>query len=210
MKRFTATILIALLCTAASFAQSKKIEDTASFMKRLEKATASIKSIESDFKQVKRLEIYNEDVASSGRFYYKAESKICLKYTNPYPYQIIINGSKMAMESNGKKNTTDLKDNKLMSEMQGILTTCMTGSFSNISKDYKLDFYEDTSYYRILITPTSKTLKAHINKFEIYLNKKDLSVDRLRIAETEKDYTEYTYSNKKFNTLTNDSLFSVQ
>lgn len=210
MKRFIITIFIVLLCTVSSFSQPKKIEDANSFMKRLEKATASIKSIESDFKQVKRLEIYNEDVTSSGRFYYKAESKICLKYAEPYPYQIIINGSKMAMESNGKKNTTDLKDNKLMSEMQSILTTCMTGNFSNISKDYKLDFFEDTNYYLILIKPTSKTLKTHIDKFEIYLNKKDLSVDKLRISETENDYTEYTYTNKKFNTLTNDSLFSVQ
>lgn len=210
MKRFALTLIIVSLHVVFSFAQPKKVEDEANFLKQLEKATASIKSIESDFKQVKRLEVYDEDVISSGRFYYKAAgSEICLKYTEPYPYRIVISGSKLLMESGGRKNVTDIKDSKLMGEMQGILTACMTGSFSNLSKAYQLDFFEDSGYYLILITPVGKTLKMQIGKFEIYLNKKDLSVDKLRISETEKDYTEYIYANKKFNTIANDTLFAI-
>lgn len=202
-------LALAVLYTTVSFAQSKKIEDTSGFLAKLEKATSTIKSIESDFKQVKRLEIYSEDLASSGRFYYKFQDKISLKYAEPYPYRVVINGSKMMMETNGKKNVMDLKDNKLMNEMQKVLTICMTGKFSAMSKDYKMDFFEDTSCYLVVITPTSKAAKAYVSKFEIYLSKKDMSVDKLRISETEKDYTEYTYTNKKFNTLSNDSLFAL-
>ena len=45
---------------------------------------------------------------------------------------------------------------------------------------------------------------------EIYLDKKDMSVHKLRLSETATNYTEYEFYNKKFNSLKNETKFAIR
>ena len=85
--------------------------------------------------------------------------------------------------------------------MQDMLTACMVGDLSNMSPGYALEYFEDAHYYLIQIKPVSKAVKAYINQIQIYLDKKDMSVHKLRLSETATNYTEYEFSDKKFNSL---------
>jgi len=200
---------IIFLNISVSFAQMKKIENVTAFAKQMEQSVLSVKSIESDFRQIKHIDAFDKDIASSGKFYYRATNKISLNYANPLTYLIVINGDKIKIESDGKKNVINLKDNKQLKEMHNMLTACMTGNFSGISNDYRMEFYEDEAFYLVNVKPVNESIKKYIMQFDIYLNKKDMSVDKLRISETESDYTEYCFNNKKFNILNNDALFKL-
>jgi len=201
--------IILLFNNSVIFAQTKKIENTPSFVKQMEQNALSVKSIESDFKQTKHIEAFNKDIVSSGKFYYKASNKIRLNYTLPSPYLIVINADKIKIESAGKKNVMNLKDDKQMKEMHNILTACMTGNFSGISNNYRMEFYEDGQFYLVSVKPVNDNIKKYVKQYDIYLNKKDMSVNKLRISETGSDYTEYDFSNKKINTINNDVLFKI-
>ena len=48
--------------------------------------------------------------------------------------------------------------------------------------------------------------RAYINQIQIYLDKKDMSVHKLRLSETATNYTEYEFSNKKFNSLKDEKM----
>ena len=98
----------------------------------------------------------------------------------------------------------------MMDEMKGMLAACMVGDLSSITSAYKLDYYESPSLYVVKIRPVSKSVQAYISEIVISINKEDMSVQTLRLSENEKDYTEYRFTNRKYNTLTNDEKFIIR
>ncbi|MBK5720101.1 outer membrane lipoprotein carrier protein LolA [Dysgonomonas sp. Marseille-P4677] len=208
MKHLYIYCLLIFTCLPQVNAQMKKMKDIDAFNKRIVQEAVSVKSIESDFTQIKHLDLFNEDITSKGKFYYKHSDKISLDYNHPTKYLIVINGEKLKIVSDGKKNVVNLKSNKVMTEMRAMLTACMSGNISRIS-GYSMEYFEDAGSYLIKIKPTNKSIQAYISGFDIYMDKKDMSVSKLRISENATDYTDYLFQNKKFNTLTDDKKFSV-
>ncbi len=96
-----------------------------------------------------------------------------------------------------------------MKEMRGMLAGCMSGNLSQLS-DYNFLFYEDAHHYLVKVIPTNESIKDYITGFDLYMDKIDLSVSKLRITERGKNYTDYQFVHKKFNTLTDDEKFSVR
>ena len=169
-----------------------------------------MQSIESDFTQVKYLDILDEKVASKGKFYYQKSGKIRMEYAQPVNYLIVINDSRLKIVSDGKKSVMSLTANKMMNQMQDMLTACMIGDLSRISSDYKLEYFENDSYYIVKIKPVNKAIQAYISEIEIHLDKKDMSVYKLRLSETATNYTEYEFYNKRFNALKDETKFSIR
>ena len=199
------------LSIATVHAQSmKKMVQKTEFENRLAKEAQTVESIESDFTQVKYLDVFDEKVTSKGKFYYQKSNKICMEYFRPMDYLIVINGSKLKIVSDGKKSIMNLSSNKMIAQMQDMLTACMIGDLSKMSSNYQLEYFEDARYYLVKIKPTNKAVQAYIAGIEIYLDKKDMSVHKLRLSETATNYTEYEFYNKKFNSLKNETKFAIR
>ena len=180
------------------------------FENRLAKEAQTMQSIESDFTQVKYLDILDEKVTSKGKFYYQKSGKIRMEYAQPVNYLIVINDSRLKIVSDGKKSVMSLTANKMMNQMQDMLTACMIGDLSKMSSDYKLEYFENDSYYIVKIKPVNKAIQTYISEIEIYLDKKDMSVYKLRLSETATNYTEYEFYNKRFNALKDETKFSIR
>lgn len=209
MKYIIATFLTLAIAATSLPAQMNEMKDKQAFEQRLEQATKAVKSIESSFTQIKHLDVFDSDVTLKGKFYYKHSNKICLDYTGSLDYIVVINTDKLKIVDNGKKSIVNLASNKTMKEMQGMLTACMSGNISLLSKDYELEYFEDSNHFLAIVKPKSKAVQEYIKDFRIYFDKKDMSVDKLRISENTADYTDYIFSNKEFNSLQNDEKFSV-
>lgn len=209
------TIYLFLTLTVAFLAPiqaqtMKELHNLGEFNRKLLAASAATESIESSFTQVKFLDVLNESIVSKGTFYFKKTDKICLDYRSPMAYLMVINGHKIKIVADGKKSLMNLKSNQMMNEVQTMMTACMVGDLSKMSANYQLQYFEDATHYLIKIKPLSKAVQAYIKQIQIKLNKKEMSVDTLRISETATNYTEYTFSNKKFNTLKDDQRFNVR
>lgn len=209
MKTITLYFLPLLFATICH-AQMRPMSNLDEFNKRLATEAQTLQSIESEFIQQKYLDIFDEKVTSKGKFYYKKENKICLEYSKPLDYLIVINNARLKIVSDGKKSIMNLSSNKMMAQMQDMLTACMVGDLSKLSSNYQLSYFEDGKYYLVKIKPTSKAIQAYIAEMEIHLDKKDMSVYRLRLSETATNYTEYEFLNKKFNSLTDEKVFVVR
>lgn len=211
LNRFICLLLLAICCLPLAAQQDiKPLASLAVFQERLKKEAASLSSIESDFTQEKFLDVFNEKIISKGRFYYKQENMIRMDYTSPVDYQIVINGRKLKIVSEGKTNVVDLGSNQMMNEMKGMLSACMIGDLSSMTSAYKLDYYESPTLYVVKIRPVSKSVQAYISEIVISIDKKDMSVQTLRLSENAKDYTEYHFTNRKYNTLTSDEKFIIR
>lgn len=204
-------LLVSLFSIASVNAQQmKKITQLQDFENRLAKEAQTVQSIESDFTQVKYLDVFDEKVTSKGKFYYQKSNKICMEYFRPMNYLIVINGSKLKIASDGKTNVMNLSSNQMMNQMQDMLTACMIGDLTKMSSNYQLEYFEDARHYLVKIKPTSKAVQSYIAGIEIYLDKKDMSVYKLLLRETATNYTEYEFYNKKFNSLKNETKFAIR
>lgn len=211
MRTLVTYTLLFFLSVASAHAQNmKKLVQLKEFENRLAKEAQTVQSIESDFTQVKYLDIFDEKITSKGRFYYRKSNKICMEYFRPMDYLIVINGNKLKIVSDGKKNIMNLSANKMMGQMQDMLTACMIGDLSKMSSNYQLAYFEDAQYYLVKIKPVNKDVQAYISGIEIYLEKKDMSVHKLRLSETATNYTEYEFYNKKFNSLKDETIFTIR
>ena len=193
-----------------AMAQPRKVADMQKFEEQLKTTADKLTSIESEFTQVKHLDMFDEDVVSKGRFYYLKDNKISLDYSQPLNYLIVINGSRLKIVADGKKSIMQLNSNKMMNEMQDMITACMVGDLNRMNNSYELNYQEDDKQYIVGITPRSKTVKEYVSAIEIRLSKADMSVDQLRMYENDADYTDYRFTNKRFNQLKDESRFSVQ
>jgi len=196
----TVAIFGLLLCFCIDgYSQMTPMENRDAFMKRLEENARSIKSIESNFEQVKHLEIFSDDVLSKGTFYYQATDKIAMIYYSPVKYGMVISGDILKTDSNGKISTISLSSNKMMKELQKMISACMTGDIFGLAKGYKAEYFEDKSDYLVTLEPESTAIKSYITVFRIYFDKDNMLVKRLRIEEGSADYTEYKFSEQKIN-----------
>lgn len=206
----TYTLLFLLWIHSLSAQQMKKVDHLQAFEKRLSQEAQTVQSIESDFMQVKYLDVFDEKVTSKGKFYYQKSNQICMEYAKPLNYLIVINGTKLKVVSDGKKSIMNLTTNKMMTQMQDMLTACMVGDLAKMAPNYQLEYFEDSRHYLVKVKPISKAVQAYIVGIEIYLDKKDMSVHKLRLSETATNYTEYEFSNKKFNSLKDEARFAVR
>ena len=210
MRTLLTYLLLTFLFITSVHAQSmKKMTQLQTFENNLAKEAQTVQSIESDFTQVKYLDVFDEKVTSKGKFYYQKSNKICMEYFHPLNYLLVINGSKLKIVSDGKKSIMNLSSNKMMNQMQDMLTACMIGDLSKMGSNYQLEYFEDAHYYLVKIKPTNQAIQAYISGIEIYLDKKDMSVHKLRLSETATNYTEYEFYNKKFNSLKNETKFAI-
>ena len=207
--RHLLTLLIVTMTALAAAAQVSGIADMQKFESKLKETSDKLTSIESDFLQVKHLDMFDEDVTSKGKFYYLKDNKISLDYSQPLSYLIVINGSRLKIVADGKKSVMQLNTNKMMNEMQDMITACMVGDLNRMNDSYNLKYQEDNNQYIISITPRSKQVKDYVSAIEIRLSKADMSVDQLRMYENEADYTDYKFSNKRFNQLKDESRFAI-
>ena len=203
------TLLIFTIAALAAAAQAGGIADMKKFESRLKATSEQLTSIESDFVQVKHLDMFDEDVISKGKFYYVKDNKISLDYSQPMSYLIVINGGKLKIVADGKKSIMQLSTNKMMNQMQDMITACMVGDLSRMNDSYSLEYQENDNQYIISITPRSRQVKDYVSAIEIRLSKADMSVDQLRMYENEADYTDYKFSNKRFNQLKDQSRFVI-
>lgn len=205
-----ATLILCILTGSSLWAQSfTPLKNLSDFESRLKDESSKQETIESDFKQIKYLDVFDEEIESTGMFYYKKPNMIRMEYNKPLDYLIVINNETLKIRSDQKTSKTDLSKNKMMLQVQEMIAGCMIGNLSGLTKSYKVDYFEDTKHYLLKLTPKNSSVKAYIFSIEMLISKHDMSVDRLKISETESDYTEYFFVNKKLNQFIGDAIFDI-
>jgi outer membrane lipoprotein-sorting protein len=211
MKR-TLYILL-LFLPAISFAQIpagyKTIKDTASFKQKMETQSKLINSIESDFTQEKYLSVMSENIVTKGHFLFKKANMLRWEYTSPYSYLIVINKDKMFIKDNGKINKYDINSNKMFKSINEMMVATVQGNLLN-SKDYKANFFEGDKFYLIELSPVQKAAKDFLKTIQLYINKTDYSVEKVKMIEPSDDYTAIDFTNRKTNQTIGDEKFTVK
>jgi len=205
--------LLFIFIGITSFAQIptgyKAIKDTATFKQKMETQSKLINSIESDFTQEKYLSVMSEKIITKGHFLFKKINMLRWEYTSPYLYLIVINKDKMFIKDNGKISKYDINSNKMFKSINEMMVATVQGNLLN-NKDYKANFYEGDKYYLIELSPVQKAAKDFLKNIQLYINKTDYAVEKVKMIEPGDDYTAIDFSNRKTNQTIGDEKFTVK
>ena len=204
-------ILIVSTCfivqNTASAQGFTRVSDTAGVIKKIAETANSLQTIKSDFVQVKNLSVLSEKVVSKGTFYFK-QSKVRLEYNQPFKYLMVINGSKIHIQDDARSTQVDMHKNKLFQEINNIIVGCVSGNIA-ADKDFSIHFYSSADQLKLEMTPVKKGLSEYFKTIEIYISRKDYSVNRIEMNETSGDNTSISFTNKVINGAIADNLFAV-
>ena len=200
-------LMVAAFAVRAQYAGYQPLTDVAAFKKQFAAEAAKINSIASNFKQDKTLTALTETITSEGTFNFKRTNKVKLEYKKPFSYVMLMNGDKMIVKDDGHENTVNLKSNKLFQQINRIVVDCIQGTILD-SKDFTSKVFENQKEFLLEMTPTSKNLKGFFQTIVLLVEKKDYSVDSIKMNEPSGDTTIITFTEKKINAPVPDEMFA--
>ena len=195
-----------------SFAQEKgfkSIKDPKEFNIKFDENVKKLVSIKSDFVQEKHLSFMQDSIVSKGIFRYKKQDKIRLEYITPFKYLMVLNNGKIYIKDGSKVNKFDSRSNKLFKQINDMLINTMNGNVLQ-SKDYKITYFENDNINLLELQPLDKSIADLIQKIKIYIDKKKLTVLKLRLTEKSGDYTLISFFSTQQNIEIKDEEFVVK
>lgn len=202
--------LAAFLIYNNSFAQSfKPMKDSKDFQQKLHSIAAKTTSLQSDFVQIKHLDVLSEDIESNGKLVYKANNKLRWEYTTPLEYLIILKDGKVSIKDEGKVSSYDLSGNKTFQKINEMMIGSIQGDLLVNEADYTYEFKESSNSYLVVMYPKQKKVQEFMKSINIYFSKKDYSVEQVKMLEQSGDYTLMKFKNKKTNASISDKTFNI-
>lgn len=193
----------------AQDADMKAVKDTVAFKNKLKEASNNTNTIDCDFTQKKHLSFMSEDIVTSGHFSFKKERKIRWEYLKPYSYIVVINNNDIYLKDDQKVSHFDANSNKMFQGINDMMVAIVKGDLFGAG-DFKSTFFENEKHYFVKLIPVKGEMKNYLKAIEIYFDKKDMTVVKLKLTELSDDYTFIEYHNKTINKPLSDALFTIK
>lgn len=193
-----------------AFSQSKmSTKQIASFQENVAKASKNLASLETNFIQTKLISLLENDVSSSGKLYYKRPNLVRWSYNKPNQITNILRGETLYVLEDGKPKKIDLNSNKLIKNMNVLVTNSIQGNMFDDSM-FDISYFETADNYEVKFLPKDKKMKRFFEAFNVIFNKKNYTVKSIILNETGGDSTEIQFENMQLNSTLKDSIFSVE
>ncbi len=206
MKKLIILLFISHFTIAQNF---KAVKDTSALKQKIESMSKAVNSIESDFTQVKSLNMLSEKITSKGSFKFKKENMLRWEYNTPYKYLIVINKDKIWIRDEKKTQKYDMNSNKVFKEINDVMMSCVQGNIFKSGK-FKVAYFESEKYYKLELIPLQKNMKESLKKINMYFDKNVTSVNKLDMIEPNDDYTTLEFNLKSQNAPLQDNIFTVK
>lgn len=206
---FTAVILLNSPVFSQQTESFSPAQNIPAIKEKIIVVSAEINSLSSNFTQEKHLVMMEDVLVSKGNFQFKKENKVRWAYTYPIDYTIIINENQFIILNEGKASTFDIASNKMFSEINQMIVMAIKGNFVD-SKEFKSAFSENKEYYKIALTPVNEQVASMLSSIEIYFDKKDMSVGKVKFIEPGDDFTLIIFSDRILNGNIPDNTFTLK
>lgn len=183
--------------------------EQAEMVKMIEEAASSLTTMRCNFLQTKKLGLLNDEMVSSGVMYYSQPAKLCWQYLEPYSYTFVINGSKVMMKTDDRKNVVDARQSKMFKEVTQIMVNSVTGKCLLADKDFKVELYVADNEWTAHLTPLRKELKSMFKVIVLHIDPKRCLVTQVDLLEEGEDETNIVLSDYEINTAIDAQKFTV-
>lgn len=208
--QFIIVLLLSVLSVSAQRMQKANSAQQAKMISVINATAASIKTIQSNFTQVKSVSFLNEKVKSYGRMYYSNQGKLRWEYVSPYKYTFAINGGKVYIKSGAKSQVIDIRTSRLFNSIAQIMINSITGKSLKANGDFNTQMYVDGNEWIAVLTPKKAQMKKMFRTVQLHFNSHHSMVSEVVMTETSGDSTVITLSGVKTNENIPDQIFFVK
>lgn len=204
-------LVVSLLATLSCNAQGHQVEGITreNMINAIGRTASSIKSLECDFVQTKHLQMLNDNMVSKGQMYYKQGGKLRWEYLSPYNYIFVMNGNKVMLKSNKRKDIIDVKSSKLFNEIAGIMMNSLTGQCLSDYHNFAVIMYDNGDEWTAVMFPRKKEIRQMFQKIVLTFSQRRAMVTDVQMIEKSGDTTYIRLKNVKSNTPINEKVFDV-
>ncbi len=205
-------LIICCLCAirvSAQYAGYKQLTNSDDFRMHFAKASQATHSIQCDFMQDKNLSMLSDKIVSTGKFWFKRESKVRMEYEKPSYYLLVINGNNIRTKDGQKENKVSAKSNKMFEQINQMMIDCVQGTALD-NKNFTTRVFENGPTYLVELTPIVKSLQSIFKNITLTVDKKDYSVNKMEMLEQSGDNTIINFLHKQMNVNIPDAIFSVK
>ncbi|WP_271764692.1 LolA family protein [Aquimarina algiphila] len=166
----------------------------------------STQSMLSDFVQKKHLSIMDNAIVSEGKLAFKSQKLVKWEYTKPYKNIAIFKDDKLYVTNDGKKETLNLKSNKLFKSLNSLVVNSIKGDMFD-NEQFDISYFKTDTDYLIHFLPKEKKIRRFVTEFQLKFSKTTTEVEEIKLIEPNDDYTTITFRNKQLNTKISDETF---
>ena len=195
--------MLALFVGFGASAQSLNAE----FERELKAKNEGITSIVAEMTQTREVAVLSDVVNEEGNFYFQAPNNILLSFDDGD--YIKLTAEWFEMKSGANVTRRSASSNPMFKQLSTMLTACMSGDVESIAKGFTPTITKSDKEWRVVLKPERGKGAAKIAEVELIFNRKDMSINRLKMVEKSGDYTMYTFRNKQFNMTIDGQLFKI-
>jgi outer membrane lipoprotein carrier protein len=186
--------------------QKMTAQEISKFKETFESQSKTIKTIKTNFVQLKHMDFLTKDIKSSGELNFKSPNLLSWQYTKPYHYSIIFKNNKVYINDQGKKSTVDAKS-KIFEKINKLIIGSVSGNMFD-DKEFDISYFKNNQHYIAKLIPKTAVIKKMIKQIDLHFPLKENTLSEVKLIESSGDYTKITFKNKIINTKIDDSVFT--
>ena len=200
IKKWWVFLILILSLSAIQDEQSNftPLDDIDNYKKELKDFSDNTKSIQSDFIQEKHLSMLDEIIISKGSFSFNKENSVRWEYHVPIQYTIVIHDGKFSIKDGEKVSSFDVNSNFLFRQINTIIVSIVSGMIPG-SEEFEIHYYENPELYELRLIPVQFEVAEMLKSIRIFQAKKDLTVRKVIISESNEDFTVLNFQNTHLN-----------
>ncbi len=197
-----------IFVSALAFSQTAMTDiEREAFVTKTSSETQKIKTLQSDFTQVKKMDFLDKAITTYGKMTLKSPNMLSWKYTKPYQYSIVFKENKIFINDQGKKSTVDAKS-KTFEKINKLIVGSASGKMFN-DPEFVVRYFKNGNSNIARFLPKSQQLLKYIKQIELIFPKNQSTVSEVNMLEASGDTTNIQFKNTKVNAEVSDSDFSL-
>ena len=149
----------------------------------------SVSSLQCDIVQTKHMRMMKRGMVSNGVMKYSRPDRLRWEYTSPYSYTFLLNGTKVALCKDGKKDMVDVARNKMMKEITSVMIGTMIGTALLDGDAFAATVKDDGQWLTVTLLPRKKDLRQMYATIVLSYNPKTGNTERVEMIEKSGDRT---------------------
>lgn len=167
------------------------------FEQDLKSKNENVSTIECGFVYTRDVAVLAGEVRKQGNFRFSQPGNILIAFDDGD--YIRITEEWFEMKTAGNVSSTKVASNPMLKNLKSILAACVGGNFEQMAKGFEVDICESGSEWSATLSPQRGKAASKISRIVISFDKKDMSLNTLKMIEKSGDSTTYTFFDKKFN-----------
>ncbi|MBN2669590.1 MAG: outer membrane lipoprotein carrier protein LolA [Bacteroidales bacterium] len=204
----TSVFISCIILSTQAQSIDQKLSDLSAFKQKIKTSSEQLKTLKTQFVQEKHLNVLEEVMLSEGRFVYLSPNKVRWEYQKPYYYLMILNNDKVLIKDDQKSSSIKLNENPVFRQINELMISTVKGDIL-MNDGFSSEVFENANHYKMVLSPKDVQMQDYISRIEIIIDKKDMSVQSIKIEEPMGDFTLITFKQKQINAEVSEQEFSL-